>query len=368
MKPSHELGGLLAMWSGFSLAFLTKGPPGLLPFIAFFAFCVLTRGWRAASRLFPPAGIFLFALIGLSWYLAVIIADPQRLTYFVGHEFFERLFTSVHGRNSEWYGFLKVYLPVFLVGTCPWLFFVWPSAWRSLAHLRLGTTWQQMREKDPSRLLLVLWILVPMCVFIIARSRLPLYPLPLFVPLSLLISRALSHRLSRLKMAKVLGITVVGLLAVKCSLGLIPIRKDVRPLAAFVHGQVPEPIDEVIVVNRKNLYGLSLYLGADIEHVAISEQDLKAGTYDRIKTLAVELQDPGPNRAILVPDYLASSVVTIANDLGYDPARRDSFRDLALFWLPGQGRQDTIHTGFRELATINRYDRQRAATINKKAR
>ena len=45
------------------------------------------------------------------------------------------------------------------------------------------------RAQDAPSLLLALWIFVPLLVFCLARSRLPLYLLPLFVPLALLIAQ-----------------------------------------------------------------------------------------------------------------------------------------------------------------------------------
>ena len=40
---------LAVMWAGFALAFLTKGPPGLLPLLAVVAFDLLTPGPRASA-------------------------------------------------------------------------------------------------------------------------------------------------------------------------------------------------------------------------------------------------------------------------------------------------------------------------------
>jgi len=49
------------------------------------------------------------------------------------------------------------------------------AAWRMVR--------QRIRERDRETLLLLYWFLVPLTVFCLARSRLQLYVLPLFVPL-----------------------------------------------------------------------------------------------------------------------------------------------------------------------------------------
>ena len=41
----------------------------------------------------------------------------DRLGYFLDYEVYDRVFTSAHDRNSQWYGAFEVYLPVLLAGT-----------------------------------------------------------------------------------------------------------------------------------------------------------------------------------------------------------------------------------------------------------
>ena len=74
---------LALMWAAFGLAFLTKGPPALLPLLAIVAFDLL-RGARVRHRLFDIAGLALFVLRALPWYVAVISGNPGLLHYFIG--------------------------------------------------------------------------------------------------------------------------------------------------------------------------------------------------------------------------------------------------------------------------------------------
>lgn len=186
-SPTLRRGPLRLMWLGFGLAFLTKGPPGLLPLLAALVFVARRDGRAGLRRLFAPSGLAVFAVVGLSWYLAVVLLNPGLLRYFLQFELYDRLFTAAQHRHPQWYGWLVAYAPMLLLGTLPW----WPALWRSLRTL--GQWPAHWRQPSPT-LLLWLWVLLPLVVFCLARSRLPFYVLPLFVPLSLLLAQALAAR------------------------------------------------------------------------------------------------------------------------------------------------------------------------------
>jgi len=180
---------VLLMWLGWGLAFLTKGPPGLMPLLAAIPFIARRDGWRGLRRFFPLSGIVLFLLVGLSWYLVVVVRYAGLLHYFLHQEVYNRVFTAAHKRNAGWFGWIKIYVPVLAIGLLPW----WPAVGRVIRRwvsaVRLGT------KNNPSvELFLVLWFLVPFVIFCVVQSRLPLYMLPLFVPLSLLLALELRDR------------------------------------------------------------------------------------------------------------------------------------------------------------------------------
>jgi hypothetical protein len=122
-------------------------------------------------------------LLALPWYLAVVHGNPGLLHYFIGDEVYNRIATDEFGRHGEWYGWLQVYAPTLLLGTMPWTPVLWRWARGLPADLR---RWRkpETRAGDAAGLLLALWVLLPLLVFCLARSRLPLYLLPLFLPLS----------------------------------------------------------------------------------------------------------------------------------------------------------------------------------------
>src|SRR5690606_7813628 len=70
-EPGRARRWLALMWTGFGLAFMVKGPPGLLPLVAVAAFDA-TGGRDSPEgrrpRVLQWEGLALFALIALPWY------------------------------------------------------------------------------------------------------------------------------------------------------------------------------------------------------------------------------------------------------------------------------------------------------------
>jgi 4-amino-4-deoxy-L-arabinose transferase len=120
-RPEHAW--IAAMWVAFALAFLTKGPPALLPLIAIAIWLAAPHGSTGLRRLVSPTGIAVFAVLSFGWFVALIANDPRLLGYFVGFEFLQRIGTGVHHRNPSWTGLLIVYGPTLLVGALPWLLY-----------------------------------------------------------------------------------------------------------------------------------------------------------------------------------------------------------------------------------------------------
>jgi len=114
------------MWIFFGLGFLTKGPPALIPLMPI---CIWNYRNSKKVKLANPVGIFLFMLIGFSWYLIVCFKHPGLLSYFLGREVVARVASSSFHRNSEWYKPFVIYLPLLIFGAGPWLYFGFKTAW-----------------------------------------------------------------------------------------------------------------------------------------------------------------------------------------------------------------------------------------------
>jgi 4-amino-4-deoxy-L-arabinose transferase len=263
--------GRLWLWLGLGLAFMTKGPPGLLPLLPMLVFLRTLPSPRPA--LIDKRAMLVFLAIALPWYVAVITANPGLLGYFLGYEVFGRVFTGIHDRHAHWYGAIQVYLPVLLLGMLPWSWVLAAplrSLWRQ--RRRLGDWWQRRAIED--RWLLI-WFTLPLLVFTIARSRLPLYLLPLMVPLALLLARRWQAR-GRLPLRRIgltAAISAAALLSLKIGVPtLLPHAKDTREIAAAIRAHWTDP-GEIVFIDESALYGLRFYLGVPVERVAVKAKD-----------------------------------------------------------------------------------------------
>lgn len=258
---------LTLMWAGFALGFLTKGPPALLPLLA-----VVAHEWLAPFRRPHPllrwSQALVFAAVALPWYFAVIRSHPGLLEYFLGAEVVDRFASGAFNRHGEWYGWLNVYAPTLVLGTLPWT----PALWRWARSLpREVHRWRNgaVRAQDAPALLLVLWVGLPLLVFCAARSRMPLYLLPLFVPLALLVAHQRRSECRTLPRPRRLLIWVGTLLAIKIAAGYWPTHKDASAWADAIRQRVQFPVTEVVFVEDMARYGLHLYLDAEIEKVSL---------------------------------------------------------------------------------------------------
>ena len=261
--PSRPRAWLVLMWGAFGLAFLTKGPPGLLPLLPVLLFDLLTRG-KERPVLVQPIGLLLFVAIAAPWYLAVTQKTPGLMGYFLGSEVVGRVATDEFKRHGEWYGWLAIYGPTLLIGTLPW----WRPLWRWLrglpAQLR---AWRggEARVAERAWLLPALWAVVPLLIFCIARSRLPLYILPLFAPIALLATlQSLRDSRALPRIAWVLG-WGAAMMALKIASAHFPTHKNARDWAAAIRERTHEPIEEVLFVEDMARYGVHLHLGPHVQ-------------------------------------------------------------------------------------------------------
>lgn len=306
----HRFGGanarwLDAMWVGFGLAFLTKGPPALLPLLAIVAFEVGQRG--VGRLLWRPLGLLGFAVVGLGWFGVVVARHPGLLDYFLGHEVYARIATAEHRRNPEWYGAFVVYGPVLLLGLVPWIF--------RLGRPRLPR-WSAL---PPEARFLWLWLALPLLVLCLARSRLWLYPLPLFVPLSLLVARVLASRPWPARRAWFIAAWLVLLVALKGYGGTLVTDKDDRSFAARLTPLLPGHPDRLMFVEDLTRNGLNLYLDTSIERLSFKPQPkmISDSSYD--STLAQALAQPGARRVFIMKREVERYFLDALREAGRTP-------------------------------------------------
>ncbi|PNS08695.1 glycosyltransferase family 39 protein [Solilutibacter silvestris] len=289
-------GWWLAMWLGFGLAFLTKGPPGLLPALALIAFALWVREpGRPRDIPVQVVGVLLFAVVALPWYLVVTQRTPGLLHYFTGSEVVDRVASDVHRRNGEWYGWLLVYGPTLLIGALPWTWYV--LRWFGSLPASFRRWWRNaaIRRAEAGDVLVALWILLPLLVFCLSRSRLPLYVLPLFPALAIA-----AMRMRRGPALPNWWWMVALVIAMKVGSLLIPATLDVRTFVGEIHKRAGDaPVKRVVFIDDTQRYALHLYLGlpARIERVSMDAPPQARFNPDFDRTAAEELArfrgDPG---------------------------------------------------------------------------
>lgn len=285
-------GGLMSLFLG--LAFLTKGPPGLIPVGVAAAYQSLSVLQKKRSYSVIVLGCAIFAVIALPWYLLVILKYEGLLSYFINNEIIGRIFTGEHTRNSGLFGAFKIYPHTLLLGALPWSCFWCVWGWKNRSIILTRRWWKQLRQRD-NALFIAVWFLLPLFIFVVARSRLPLYVLPLFVPLALATARYLmlhypaqtsSLALLRGKPAVYLMVFLSFLISSRAIASHLSIKRDSR----FIWQQISPAIQEVIgdrqyalsIVDLK-YEGLSFYSRRMIDTVEIASH--RGHTFYRQKNL-----------------------------------------------------------------------------------
>lgn len=328
----HPRAWIVAMWAAFGLAFLTKGPPALVPLAAVLAFDAL-RPARSRAHALAPVGLVVFAAIALPWYALVVQRHAGLLDYFLGRELVGRVATDVTDRNGQWWGWLAVYAPTLLLGTLPWTGSL--LRWARGLPARLGG-WpdRTAREREPAALLLALWLLLPLAVFCIARSRMPLYLLPLFVPLALLAARERAAQGRALPRIRVFVLWALVLLALRLASAGWTTHKDASRWAQEIRARAPQPVPEVVFVDDMARYGLHLHLGVGTQIEKVSLDPVPDPDYvpDWDESLAEELLEFDPRAVWVARQGRAPAIFSRLRALGYEPLTLGApFEDRLLF-------------------------------------
>lgn len=169
-------------WIAMALGFLTKGPIALaIPLVAFVVLAIFGR-----QRIVPKirlitgflAGITLFIIIAVPWFLVVFTRVPESEHFMVfGQAAGHLLGTTIKNRlGSPFY-----FVGILAVGLLPWT-------------ILLGWLWRRSHLQkcdDATRdawLLLTTWIVFTFALFSLSHAKLPAYILPIFPPLAVLLA------------------------------------------------------------------------------------------------------------------------------------------------------------------------------------
>lgn len=316
--------------AALGLAMLTKGPPGLLFLPAMLLFRALPAGRRpGAAPVLSFTGAVLFCALGLSWYVYSVLKNPGLMSYFLGEEVVGRVLGH-HHRNHQWYGALVIYGSTLVVGTLPWCF-AWPGIARRW-YQRLGGQRPLALVADrPRTLFLALSFAVPLVVLVISRSRLPLYLLPLFVPLALVTARGLALE------AEAQGRSMVWNLLPRCWVRALPVWIAILMWARLVFAAWPSPNDarrvyrslprepgaELVVSHSGGAHnGLAFYYARDagvspsIEYAWWPGAADRAGAVSLVDEIAEESQPTGHDHLYVVANSDSARLKNLLNAAG----------------------------------------------------
>jgi 4-amino-4-deoxy-L-arabinose transferase len=280
---SRSFWSVAGMWFFWALAFLTKGPPALLPAVGVIAAVILMRrrqmgdGSTRSLTLYHLVGFGLFLVVGLSWYIAEGIEHPGLMNYWVKDEVIARNLSDEFHRNPEFYKGFAIYWPSLIFGTAPWSFI---ALWRYRHLFRRDSfrqTWKALLA-SPEWFWMVSTVVLVLVIFMISKSKLMLYILPLWIPLSLMSGRALASLLERKQLScKILiGFSLflwLGFVGYKVGAPVLGLNKDMKILAIdLVRTVGRNSVQRLYVMGERPLNGLSFYLKRPLP--TIEDEDL----------------------------------------------------------------------------------------------
>jgi 4-amino-4-deoxy-L-arabinose transferase len=164
------------------MGFMTKGfLAWLLPVLIALPYAILQKRLRDLLG-YGLVAVAVAVAISLPWALAVHSQEPDYWNFFFWHEHIQR-FAGEDAQHTEpfWY-----YLPLLVAFSLPWV---------ALLPSTVKQAWQHKRT--PNIAFLLLWLLMPLALFSLAKGKLPSYIMPCLLPLALLMGNALSDKLAQ---------------------------------------------------------------------------------------------------------------------------------------------------------------------------
>jgi hypothetical protein len=141
--------------------------------------------------------------------------------------------------------------------------------------LRLKILWSHLKSASNSTFLL-LWLVLPLTLFSVVKSRLELYVLPLYAPIALATARGIcqngpgSRIVRRVAIVAVCTGFVLG--GAKGLASCYPSKKNMKSLYEMCRRVCPDNT-KFFVFDRSQLYGLQYYLKEDVRTISITGKE-----------------------------------------------------------------------------------------------
>ncbi len=214
-KPRY----FLLFWASIACATLTKGPIGfILPMGAIVLYIIITRRFALIRQMRPVAGILIYLVITLPWFVLVSLRNPDFFSFFFINQNLQR-YATWGEHNQPFYFFLLV----ILVGSLPWTFLL-PSVMKKI--------WRERKSHDI--IFIAIWFILILAFFTTSHSKLATYILPCFPPLALMVGYAFHDAPVRSEAPLYLAGFIWGLM------GLILMILPPMVSYGFVQGSVKE--------------------------------------------------------------------------------------------------------------------------------
>jgi 4-amino-4-deoxy-L-arabinose transferase len=241
------------------LGFLIKGPvvfvPTLLPLLTA---AWWTRSWSALRPLRSWRGWLVVLVLGLAWYVYIVVRVPGLSSFLLGSELWQRFASTMHHRGGPPYYFVAL----LIVGGLPW---TWATIRGVVSRLRA--------RADFEKTAVAAWVLVPLGFFSFSGSKLPGYVLPLMPALAI----AAAWPLAKARWPRLAAPALVAVFAVVpwFFTGQDEEAGSVRPVARYLRKEA-SPRDSLYECGPF-VAGLPYYLGRTVPLVAV-QRDVRFAT------------------------------------------------------------------------------------------
>jgi len=290
------------VWLFLGMSFMTKGYPGLLPLLGIIPTQIYLKRAKNVQvpRLLSAGGIFAFIAAGLGWYIFEAIKHPYLAPYWLGYEVIGRFSEGSEFHNPHFYQAFEIYIPTLIFGTLPWTGLL-AYKFRATKDVVKSVLSKKALFENPQNLFLFSYLILSLVMFFTAKSKLQLYILPLFLPLSLIIGRALAAFLdlnvikkrSTIRLLAISGCIFVVVLKAISGTSVVSSPHDMKRLSASIDEAVTTEPFRLFVVYDKKLNGLAFYRDEILDHI-------NPGTPDQLSEKVIAAFRNGKTPAVLL--------------------------------------------------------------------